>query len=196
VLAGHETTATALTWAWYLPATHPHVVQKLEAELDTVLGDRDPSLDDIPQLTYTAKVFTETLRLYPPASTIERRPVEDVNVGGYTLPRGTITILSPYITQRNDRWFPDADAFEPDRWDTAAPPKFAYFPFGSGAKMCIGESFAKMEGVLVLAMVARRMRLELIDRTAVGIAPGVALKPDRAIRMRPASRAGAGPARR
>jgi cytochrome P450 len=189
VLAGHETTATALTWAWYLLATHPHVVRKLEAELDTVLGERDPSLDDIPQLTYTAKVFTETLRLYPPASWIERRPVETVDVGGYRLPRGTITFLSPYITQRNERWFPDPDAFEPDRWDTAAPPKFAYFPFGGGAKMCIGESFAKVEGVLVLATIARRMRLELIDRKPVGIAPGVALRPDRAMLMRPVSRA-------
>jgi cytochrome P450 len=190
VLAGHETTATALTWAWYLLATHPHVVEKLEAELDTVLGERDPSLDDIPRLAYTAKIFTETLRLYPSASSFTRRAIEDVHLGGYTLPRGTMIFLSPYVTQRNERWFPNPEAFEPDRWDTAAPPKFAYFPFGGGAKMCIGESFAKMEGVLVLATIARRMRLELIDRSPIGIAPGVAMSPDRAMLMRPVSRAG------
>jgi cytochrome P450 len=191
VLAGHETTATALTWACYLLATHPHVVQKLEAELDRVLGDRDPSLDDIPRLTYAANVFAETLRLYPSASAFTRRPLEDIGLGGYTVPSGTIVFLSPYITQRNKRWFPNPDAFEPERWDTATP-KFAYFPFGAGAKMCIGESFAKMEGVLVLATIARRMRLELIDQTAVGFAPGVALKPDRPLLMRPILRANRG----
>jgi cytochrome P450 len=189
VLAGHETTATALTWAWYLLATHPAVAAKLEAELDSVLGDRDPAVDDLPRLTYTTAVFNETLRLYPPALAFGRRPVTEVTLGGYTIPRGSSIFLSPYITQRNPRWFAEPDSFMPERWAGAAPPKFAYFPFGGGAKMCIGEPFSRLEGVLVIATLARRVRLSLIGDSGVGIAPGATLRPDRPILMRPAARA-------
>lgn len=195
VLAGHETTATALTWAWYLLATHPDVTEKLHAELDAVLGDRDPTLEDVPQLTYTAAVFRETLRLYPPALAFGRRPVADLNLGGYLIPRGSSIFVSPYITQRNARWFVEPAAFVPERWADWEPPKFAYFPFGGGAKMCIGEPFSKLEGVLVLATLARRLRLELVDDAAVGIASSASiLRPDRPIRMRPYPRVEAQPA--
>lgn len=191
VLAGHETTATALTWAWHLLATHPAVAAKLRAELDAVLGDRDPTLDDVPRLIYTAAVFSETLRLYPSAVAFGRRPVADVTLGGYLIPRGSSVFLSPYITQRNPRWFVDPDAFDPERWFAPAPLKFTYFPFGGGAKMCIGESFSKLEGVLVLATLARRLDLRSSDDAAVGIAPGATLRPDRPIIMEPTPRAAA-----
>jgi cytochrome P450 len=194
VLAGHETTAAALTWAWYLLATHPAVAEKLAAELDAVLGDRDPALADVAQLTYTAAVFNETLRLYPPALAFGRRPIADVTLGGYTIPRGASIILSPYITQRNPRWFPDPEAFVPERWAAAAPPKFAYFPFGGGAKMCIGEPFSRLEGVLILATLARRLKLTMLGDATVGIAPGMTMSPNRPILMRPESRAASQPA--
>lgn len=188
VLAGHETTATALTWAWYLLATHPRVAANMYAELDAVVGDDEPSLDHVARLPYTTNVFTETLRLYPPALAFGRRPLTDITLGGYLIPRGSSIFLSPYITQRNPRWFPDPDAFVPERWLGPPPPKFAYFPFGGGAKMCIGEPFSKLEGVLVLATLARRIRLELVDAATVGIAPGATLRPDRPIHMRPIRR--------
>lgn len=196
VLAGHETTATALTWAWYLIATHPDVRTKLDAELDAVLGGRDPELADVASLTYTAAVFTEALRLYPPALAFGRRPIADISLGGYDIPRGSSIFLSPYITQRNARWFARPEAFIPERWETAEPPKFAYFPFGGGAKMCIGESFSKLEGVLVLATIARRLRLDLAADSPIGIAPGATLRPDRPILMRATPRVAARPVHR
>jgi cytochrome P450 len=188
VLAGHETTATALTWAWYLLATHPAAAARLYAEIDAVLDERDPTLDDIARLPYTAAVFNETLRLYPPAAAFGRRPIADVRLGEYTIPRGSSIFLSPYVTQRNPRYFADPDAFTPERWLAATPAKFTYFPFGGGAKMCIGEPFSKLEGVLVLATLARRLRLALIGDANVGIAAGATLRPDRPIRMRPVPR--------
>jgi cytochrome P450 len=196
VLAGHETTATALTWAWYLLAAHPDAAHKLQAELDAVLGDRDPTLDDVERLTYTAAVFSETLRLYPPAAAFGRRPLTEITLGGFTIPRGSSIFVSPYVTGRNARWFAEPEAFRPERWFGAAPPKFAYFPFGGGAKLCIGEAFSKLEGVLVLATLARRLLFTLVDERAVAIAAGPLLRPDRPIVMRPEVRAAARPAQR
>jgi cytochrome P450 len=184
VLAGHETTATALAWAWYLIAKHPAVAASLEQELDRVLGDREPSMDDIPRLPYTAMVFQEALRLYPPAPAFGRRPLEPVSIGGYEFPRGASIMLSPYITQRNPRWFSNPDAFEPERWREPAIPKFAFFPFGGGAKMCIGEPFARMEGILVLASLARLWRLRCATDADVRMRAAVTLRPDGPIRMR------------
>lgn len=188
VLAGHETTARALTWAWYLIAMHPEVEQQLHAELEAVLGDREPVMEDIPRLTYASMVFTEALRLYPPALAFGRRPKEAVTLGGYTIPRGTSVFVSPYITQRNELNFERPREFIPDRWKTISPPKFAYFPFGGGAKMCIGEPFARMEGVLVLATLARHWRLVVQDGAAARRLPEVVLRPDRPIVMRPIAR--------
>lgn len=194
VLAGHETTATALTWAWYLIASHPDVERRLHTELDTVLGTRLPSIDDVPRLRYTSLVFTEAMRLYPPALAFGRRPLEPVTLGGYTIPRGASVLLSPYVTQRNERFFERPLAFEPERWSTISPPKFAYFPFGGGAKMCIGESFAKLEGVLVLAVLAQRWRLKSLSESEILPIAGVTLAPDRAILLRPTPRAFSGAA--
>jgi cytochrome P450 len=184
VLAGHETTATALTWTWYLLAQHPEIERKMHAEIGAIIGDRAATFDDIPRLRYTSAVFAEAMRLYPPALLFGRRPKETITLGGYTIRRGATIFLSPYITQRNERFFERPTAFEPERWEAGSPPKFAYFPFGGGAKMCIGEPFARMEGVLVLAALARHWRLALSNEKAVGVGSGMILRPDRPIMMR------------
>lgn len=185
VLAGHETTATALTWTWYLLARHSSVEECLQAELASVLGDREPVFDDLPRLTYTSMVFQESLRLYPPALAFARRAKTSVTLAGYTIPKGASIFLSPYITHRNEKYFDRPEQFEPERWqNSAAIPKFAYFPFGGGAKMCIGEPFAKLEGVLALATLARMWKLENAETTPVGIGTGFLLNPDRPLLMR------------
>jgi len=188
VLAGHETTATALTWAWYLIGMHPDVEERLHREVDTVLGERAPTVEDVPRLPYTSMVFAEALRLYPPALAFGRRPIEPVMLAGYTIPKGASVFLSPYVTQRNARYFERPTAFEPKRWQTMSPPKFAYFPFGGGAKMCIGDAFAKLEGVLVLAVLAKRWRL--VNEAGSEVLPmaGITLSPERPIIMRPVAR--------
>jgi cytochrome P450 len=188
VLAGHETTAIALLWTWYLLAQHPAAEARLHDELDRVLGERAPTVDDLPRLSYTTNVFTEAMRLYPPAAAFGRRATETVELGGYSIPRGARIFLSPYVTHRNPRYFAQPSAFVPERWESLSVPKFAYFPFGAGAKMCIGEPFARLEGVLVLATLARHWRLRLFDEAPVGIASLGALRPDRPIVMEPIPR--------
>jgi cytochrome P450 len=157
-LAGHETTASALTWSWWLLALHPEVEQRLHAELDEVLGDHLPTSADLPNLTYTSGIFAEALRLYPPAAVIFRRALEDHRVGEYVIPRGGIVMLSPYVMHRDPRFYPNPDAFDPSRWICPARdsrPRFSYFPFGGGPRLCIGEGFAMMEGILLLATIAQ-----------------------------------------
>jgi len=188
VLAGHETTATALAWAWNLLATHPRVEAALAEEVDAVCGNRAPSIDDIPQLKYTAAVFQEALRLYPSAPVFGRRPSEDLELAGYRIPRGASILLSPYITQRNQRWFPRPDSFEPERWLDISIPKFAFFPFGGGAKMCIGEPFARMEGLLILSSVVQRWRFAPVSTTAVVPRASVTLRPNAPIWLRAKAR--------
>ena len=183
VLAGHETTATALTWAAYLLAQHPEVSARIEAEVDDVLGDRPMTFDDVANLRYTANVFNEALRLYPPAPLFGRRAIRDVDFGSFTVPRGATVMLSPYITHRDPRYWERPNSFEPERWENNTAPKFAFFPFSGGAKMCIGDSFAKLEGVIVLAEMARRFRFVLAEPADVGIMTGVTLQPDRPIRL-------------
>lgn len=189
VLAGHETTAIALTWAWYLLAQHPSVAARLHAELDEVLGGRTPQMDDIPLLPYTANVFKEALRLYPPALLFARRPKSYIQFGGYRIARGQSIFVSPYLTQRNPRYFERPASFEPERWEAISIPKFAYFPFGGGAKMCIGEPFARLEGALALATLAQKWALQRVDEKPIGIGNGAVLNPDQEIRLRPVVRA-------
>jgi cytochrome P450 len=188
VLAGHETTAMALTWAWHLIATHPAVQSRLYEEIDAVLSDRPAGLDDVPRLAYTSMVFQEALRLYPPALPFGRRPKEDMELGGYFVPKGTSVLVSPYITQRNERYFDQPAEFLPERWKNPPAHKFAYFPFGGGSKMCIGEAFAKLEGVLVLASLLRRWTFQCEGPATISIAPGITLGPDRKVLMRAAVR--------
>jgi cytochrome P450 len=181
ILAGHETTANALTWTWYLLAQHPDVEARVHAEVDAVLGDRRaPAFEDVPNLPYVARVFDVVLRLYPPAGAFARRPLRATELGGYAIPKLASVYVSPFITQRNARSFPNPLAFDPDR---AAPQqRFAYFPFGGGSKMCIGEPFARMEAVLALATLARRFRFEAVEAAPVGIASAT-LRPARPIRL-------------
>jgi len=181
MLAGHETTATALTWTFYLLAKHPAVAEKLSEELDSVLDGRPAGLEDLSGLSYTAAVFQEGLRLYPPALAFARRTIEPIELGGYIVPRGASVFLSPYITQRNPRYFADPEEFRPERWLNSQPQKFAYFPFGGGAKSCIGESFARLEGVLALTNVGRKWLLSCFNRDSIAIGVGMLLRPERTI---------------
>ncbi len=163
--AGHETTASALTWTWYLLARHPEVEAKFHAELDAVLAGRLPTANDVPKLVYTEKVFREAMRVYTPVSLMARRAVADYAVGGYTLPAETIVLLSQHVTHHDGRWFPDPLRYDPDRWTPEfrhALPRFAYFPFGGGERQCIGEPLAWLEGVLLLATLGQRWRLRLV----------------------------------
>jgi cytochrome P450 len=189
VLAGHETTSSALTWTWYLLAQHEHVAARLHTELDEVLNGRTPQFEDVQRLPYTANVFKEAMRLYPPALLFARRPKKDVEFAGYKIARGQSIFVSPYITQRNPRYFERPDSFEPERWENISIPKFAYFPFGGGAKMCIGEPFARLEGVLALATLAQKWTLQRDSDTPINIVNGALLNPDQAIIMRPVARA-------
>ena len=195
VLAGHETTAAALTWTWYLLAQCPEVTDRLHAELDEALGGRSPELEDVPRLSYTANVLKEAMRLYPPALLFARRPKENLDLGGYRIARGQSIFVSPYITQRNPKYFERPDSFEPERWqssnqrEASSTPKFAYFPFGGGAKMCIGEPFARLEGLLALATLAQTWTLErdTLQRDTqdpITVGAGPVLNPDRPILLR------------
>jgi cytochrome P450 len=159
LLAGHETTANALAWSLHLLGAHPDVQHRLHAELDDVLDGRLPGAEDMTRLTYTSAVLHEAMRLYPPAWVMARRLVEEHDVAGYRLAAGSMLLLSPWAVHRDPQWWPDPDRFAPDRWlDPAAEqrPRYAYFPFGGGPRQCIGNSFAEMEGVLVLATLCRR----------------------------------------
>jgi cytochrome P450 len=185
-LAGHETTANALAWTWHVLAQHEPERQRMKAELDEVLGDgRLPGLEDMPRLRYTTAVVSESMRLFPPVWVVGRRAVEDVTIGDIAVPRRTIVIMSQYVVHRDERFWPEAERFRPERWLTDAPerPKFAYFPFGGGGRVCIGESFAWAEGVLMLAVMARRWRLEPVAGHPVEFNPTVTLRPKHGLRM-------------
>ncbi len=179
-LAGHETTANALTWTWYLLSRHPEVEACLHAELDQVLDGRSAAAEDLSRLVYTWRVLAESMRLYPPAWVIGRRAIEDYEVADYRVPKGSIVLVSQWVMHRDPRFFPDPDRFDPDRWTDearAARPRFTYFPFGAGPRICIGEQFAWMEGVLVLATLARRWRPRLAPGHRVGLQPSITLRP-------------------
>ncbi len=158
LLAGHDTTANALTWTWYLLATHPPAAERLAAEVRDVLGDRPPTAADLPRLPYAEHVVAEAMRLYPPVYGFGRESVQETEVMGYRIPKGWNVVMSQWVVQRDPRWFPDPERFDPDRWAgdrTQRLPRYAYFPFGGGPRLCIGNAFAQMEAVLVLATVAR-----------------------------------------
>ncbi len=185
-LAGHETTANLMTWTWYLLSQHPDVEAKLHEELDTVLAGRQPTIEDVPHLRYTEMVVAESMRLYPPAWAIGRLALKDHEVGGYTIPAKALVLLSPYVMHRDERYFPDPTRFDPGRWTTEAKesrPQFAYFPFGGGPRRCIGEGFAWMEGILLLASLARVWRMRLVPNHPVETLPVITLRPKHGMRM-------------
>ncbi len=186
-LAGHDTTAAALAWAWHLLATHPAVAARLRRELDDVLGDGDPAPDDCARLPYTSMIFEETLRLYPPIGRIGRRPLRDYVIAGHRIPAGSPVFLSPFVTQRDPRWWPEANRFDPERWTasaTAGRPRFATFPFGAGPRSCIGGAMARMIGVLVIATIAHRWMLHPVTGPTPRIRPILTLKPAGGLRLR------------
>lgn len=185
--AGHETTANALAWTWYLLSENPAISEKLRAELRNVLAGRSPTIDDLPNLPYTDMVIKESMRLFPPVWAIGRRAVKNVEIDGYRLPAGQIVMLSQWVTHRMpEYWGPDALVFRPERFDPAHPqdvPQFAYFPFGGGPRMCIGMPFAQMEARLLLATIAQRFRPRLVPGHPVVPQPMVTLRPKYGLRM-------------
>jgi cytochrome P450 len=186
-LAGHDTTAAALTWSWYLLATHPDVDRRLKRELGDVLGERDPIPEDWPRLAYTGLVLEEALRLYPPVGRIGRRPIEDYRIGGRVIPAGAAVFLSPFVTQRDPRWWPDPDRFEPDRWTEEGRrgrPRYAAFPFGAGPRSCVGGQMARMVGTLVIATIAQRWRMLPPAGSPPRIRSVLTLKPARPLYLR------------
>jgi cytochrome P450 len=184
-LAGHDTTALALSWTWALLAQHPEAEARLHAELRAVLGGRAPTAADLPRLRYTEHVLTEAMRLYPPAWAVGRQAAADCAIGGRRVRRGTVVTISQWVIHRDPRFFPDADAFRPERWADGLAgrlPRYAYFPFGAGPRVCIGNGFALTEGVLLLATIARRFRLALEPGPAVTPQPFVTLRPKDGVR--------------
>ena len=186
-LAGHETTAVALGWTWYLLSKYPAVAQRLRDELIDVLGGRPPSFYDLPRLAYTEQVIKESMRLYPPAWIISRCAIGSDRIGGYDILPRTIIFASPYVTHRLPRLWENPEGFEPGRFDhdrVESLPPFAYFPFGGGPRQCIGNNFAMMEMVLVIATLAQRYRLDLVPGANGGLAPGITLRPSQPIAVR------------
>ncbi len=186
-LAGHETTANALAWTWSLLAQSPNVDAKLAAELSSVLKGRPPTLEDIRQLPYVEKVAREGMRLYPPAWLVGRRAREDHEIGGYMIEAGNLVVASQWVMHRDARYYPDPTTFDPDRWTepfTEALPKFAYFPFGGGPRICIGESFAWMELSLVIATLAQHWRFHVVPGFTPEPLPRITLRSKNGIKLR------------
>jgi cytochrome P450 len=190
-MAGHETTANTLAWVWYLLATHPQSEAKLHAELDSVLGERPPTFADLPRLKYTGLVVTEALRLYPTVWMLGRENLEPVEIAGYRIPTGTTVFMPQWTIHRDARWFDDPESFLPGRWEHGLQdriPRYAYFPFGGGPRICIGNNFALMEASLLLATIARKYRLSLTPDAVVTPLPTMTLRPAQGVKVRVASR--------
>ncbi len=181
-LAGHETTANALTWTWLLLSRYPAALRELRQELAEVLGGRAPSIEDLPRLRFTKMVIEESMRLYPPAWVIARSVAAADEIGGYEIPAGSIVFVSPYVVHRHPGFWQDPEGFDPRRFE-AEKPRGAYFPFGGGPRMCIGNGFATMEAELVLATVAQRVRFELQPGHPVTLDPSITLRPRYGMKM-------------
>jgi cytochrome P450 len=190
-LAGYETVANALAWTWLLLGQNPEAEARLHQELDSALQGRLPTLEDLPRLPYTEMVVAESMRLYPPAWAMGRMATEDVEIGPYRFPKGSFLFFSQYIVQRDPKYFLDPLKYRPERFTAEAKaqrPKFAYFPFGGGGRQCIGESFAWMEAVLVLATLAQQWRLTIVEGHQVALQPKITLRPKFGIQALPVNR--------
>ena len=191
LFAGHETTAAALSFTWYLLATHPAEEAALVAEFDDVLDGRRPTAADVPRLEHTRKVLKESLRLYPPVFGILREPVREDLIGGYRIPPGSTVAMNQIAVHHDPRFFDDPKAFVPERWTESfeeSLPEFAYFPFGGGPRRCIGERFAMLEATLILATIAREYHLELVSDRELTLEPSVTTRPAKPITVRPERR--------
>ncbi|HUQ19476.1 MAG TPA: cytochrome P450 [Gemmatimonadaceae bacterium] len=185
-LAGHETTANALTWTWYLLSQNPEVERRFHAEVDSLNG-APPTMEDLARLPYTRMVLAESMRLYPPAWAIGRRALDSFKAREFTIPAGAVVLMSQYVMHRDTRYFPDPDRFDPERWTPEAQAtrtKFSYFPFGGGARVCIGEQFAWMEGILLLATIAQQWRMKLIADQIIDVQPLITLRPRYGMKMK------------
>jgi len=186
LLAGHETTAVSLSWTWYLLSEHPEIGEKLRQELSQVLGGRTPQLEDLSRLPYTDSVVKESMRMYPPAWSLARTTIKELDLSGYRIPVGSNVVMSPWIMHRDPRFFEQPEKFNPDRWTTEATqrlPRFAYFPFGGGPRLCIGASFAMMEAALLTAAIAQRFQLRLVPGHPVAALPSITLRPKHGMMM-------------
>ena len=191
LLAGHETTALALSWTWYLLAKHPEAEKLLQKEVDAALAGAAPRAEDLPRLPYTEKVVKEALRMYPPAYVVLRLALEPVEIAGYALPAGSSVGMSPWVVHHDARYFPEPEKFLPERWTESFAqklPRFAYFPFGGGPRICIGAQFAMMEAVLVLTTIASRYTLRVAERQNIELFPSITLRPKNGIQARVESR--------
>jgi cytochrome P450 len=180
LLAGHETTAITLSWTWFLLASHPRVQAELADELDAVLGGRLPESGDLPRLKVAERIIQEAMRLYPPAFIIGREALADFELGGYSIPAGTTVFMSPWVVHRDARFFDSPATFKPERWageQIAALPKMAYFPFGGGPRVCIGNAFAMLESVLLLSTIAQRWSIALVEDHPIRLSPVFTLRP-------------------
>jgi cytochrome P450 len=190
--AGHETTANALTWTWYLLSENPGAEEKLHSEVDSVIPRGvTPAASDVQKLDYTTKVFTESMRMYPPAWVLPRETIRDTRIGQYRIPSGSQLIVSQYVNHHDPKFFPEPEEFEPERWTSEfkkSLPKFAYYPFGGGPRSCVGEPFAWMEGVLLLATISRKWRLRHVKGHKVEMLPRITLRPRYGMKMRLTSR--------
>jgi cytochrome P450 len=192
ILAGHETTANALSWTWMLLSQNPEIERRMHEEIATAIGDRPPTVEDIPALRYVEWVLAESMRLYPPAWVIGRRAIEAHQFGGYEVPAGCMVLCSQWVMHRDERYYVDPKRFDPERWrpeERVKRPKFSYFPFGAGPRQCIGEPFAWMEGVLLLASIAQRWRMRLVPEHPVSPLPVITLRPKYGIRVKLEERA-------
>jgi cytochrome P450 len=185
-LAGYETVANALTWTWYLLSQNPTADQRMFDEIAGVVGNRVPTVEELPRLRYVEMVLSESMRLYPPAWAMGRQARNDFTLGPYHLPAGTTVLMSQYITHRDSRYFIEPLRFDPERFapgGKATFPKFSYFPFGAGFRQCIGESFAWVEGILALATIAQKWRLRLLPGHPVEPQPLITLRPKYGMKM-------------
>jgi len=191
LFAGHETTATALTFTWYLLSQCPDVEERLVAELDAVLGDRPPEFGDLPDLEYTERVLNEAMRIYPPVPQIPRETTERLELGGYTVPAGATVAPSQWTIHRDERFWDDPMAFRPERFAGESDrPEFAYFPFGGGPRRCIGQQFAMVEGKLILATLAQAYSPELVSDPDVDLSVSITTRPVDPIELRVERRSG------
>lgn len=187
-IAGHETTANALTWTFYLLSQNPDIEKKLLDELGSVIGnDIAPTTDDLPKLKFAEKVIRESMRLYPPVWSIGRYVDNNYALGKYTIPIGSTILMSQYVMHHDPRYYDEPDRFDPERWSVEARssrPRFSYFPFGGGIRACIGESFAWMEGILILATIARQWKMRLAPSHRVELDPAITLRPKYGLKMK------------